>query len=214
MRNGKQLTDRKQVLLIEGDRRIRTPLEQLLIAYGHHVTAFESGEQGLRAIAHRYFNTVICNYQLPGISGLDFFQESRWMLTDTTTILTAPIADQCSANDAMAAGIAVFLEMPFKIENLLACIEGRFLDICARSFGRHLYITNKGKIMAISSTRRSEKPVTGTVDAPPLPKAIRLPGRRWKLYSNPNSASNGPLSHPTPDRKKSRHETGLTLADV
>lgn len=216
MHNGKQHTDKIQVLLIEGDRRVRSPLKQLLIANGHHVTAFESAEQGLSAITHRHFNAVICNFQLPGISGMDFFNRSRRMLTGTTTILTAAMADNCSVNDALAAGIAVFLEMPFKIENLLACLEGRFLDICARSFGRHLYITNTGNILAISSNRRSEKPATGTIDLPPLPKAIHLPGRRWKLYLNPNpqSASHGPLSHPIQDRKKNRHETGFTLVDV
>jgi CheY-like chemotaxis protein len=150
MAASKQSANEMHVLLIEANQHIRSPLEQVILAHGHQCTAVESGEQGLSAIANHHYSAVICNQQLPGVSGMDFFKQSLRSLTGTTTILTATFADDYLVNEALAAKIGVFLEMPFKIQNLLACIEGRFSDICAGSLGRHLYITNGGQMMMIS----------------------------------------------------------------
>ena len=191
MHTGKQNSAATQVLLIEGHRHIRSPLEKVLIARGHRVTAVESGELGLDAIDNRYYDAVICNHQLPGISGMDFFSRSSIILNDTTTILTASYADNYLVNDAMAAGINVYLEMPFKIDNLLACVEGRYQEIYAGHLGSHLYITSGERIMAISPPSFNDKSAVNASKEPLMQKQINLPGRRWKLYLNPG-ATNSP----------------------
>ncbi len=150
MVDGKQNANKFQVLLIEANHHIRKPLEQILLARRHQCTAAESGEQGLSAVANHYYDVVICNQQLPDVSGLEFFRRSRISQTGTTTILTATFADHDLVNKALAAKITVFLEMPYKINDLMACIEGRFSDIHAGSLGRHLYITSGGQIIMIS----------------------------------------------------------------
>jgi DNA-binding response OmpR family regulator len=150
MVDGKQYADRLKVLLIEANYQIRKPLEQILLARGHQCATAESGEQGLRAVADHYYDVVICNQQLPDVSGMEFFKRSCRYQSGTTTILTASFAGDDLINKAMAARIRVFLEMPYKINDLLACIEGRFSDIHAGSLGRHLYITSAGQIMMIS----------------------------------------------------------------
>jgi two-component system chemotaxis response regulator CheY len=172
MVDGKQYADRFKVLLIEANYQIRKPLEQILLTRGHQCTTAESGEQGLRAVADHYYDVVICNQQLPDVSGMEFFKRSCRCQSGTTTILTASFAGDDLINKAMAARIRVFLEMPYKINDLLACIEGRFSDIHAGSLGRHLYITSAGQIMmicpaglkkntaadAFQMRRRSDKP--------------------------------------------------------
>jgi two-component system chemotaxis response regulator CheY len=150
MVDGKQNTNKIQVLLIESNYHIRRPLEQILLARGYQCTAAESGQQGLSAVANHYYDVVICNQQLPDVSGMEFFRRSCKYQTGTTTILTATFADDDLVNNALAAKIMVFLEMPYKINDLMACIEGRFSDIHAGSLGRHLYITSAGQIMMIS----------------------------------------------------------------
>lgn len=199
MYNSKQNPAVHQVLLIEGYHQIRSPLKQVLAARGHYVTAVESAELGLKAIDNRDFDTVICNHQLPGISGMDFFSLSSIDLDRTTTILTATYADDYLVDDALAAGIKVYMEMPYKIDNLLACVEGRYREIYAGSLGRHLYVTSGGQIMAISSASLGEDP-TVDVPMPPMQKPIHLPGRKWKLYLNPD--------RPEPPRK-ARPATGF-----
>ncbi|MEJ2154089.1 MAG: response regulator [Desulfobacteraceae bacterium] len=186
MHNGKQNPALNQVLLIEGHLQIRNPLEQVLMARGHRVTAVASAELGLNAVDNGNFDTVICNHQLPGISGMDFFSRSSTLLHGKNTILTATFADNYLVNDALAAGIQVYLEMPFKIENLIACVEGRYQDIYAGSLGRHLYVTSGGQIMAVSSDGLNKKPVSDALKRP-LQKPIHLRGRQWKLYLNPDT---------------------------
>jgi DNA-binding response OmpR family regulator len=150
MVDGKQNANKIHVLLIEANHHIRKPLEQIILARGHQCTAAESGRQGLSAVANHYYDVVICNQQLPDVSGMEFFRRSCKYQTGTTTILTATFADDDLVNNALAARIMIFLEMPYKINDLMACIEGRFSDIHAGSLGRHLYITSAGQIMMIS----------------------------------------------------------------
>jgi two-component system, chemotaxis family, chemotaxis protein CheY len=150
MVDGKQYANKIQVLLIEANYHIRRPLEQILLARGHQCTAAESGQQGLSAVRNHYYDVVICNQQLPDISGMEFFRRSCVCQTGTTTILTATFADDDLVNKALADRIMVFLEMPYKVNDLLACTEGRFSDIHAGSLGRNLYITSGGQIMMIS----------------------------------------------------------------
>ncbi len=217
MRNATQQPEARKVLLIEGHSHVRIPLEHLLISRGHQITAVGSGEDGLKAIANGYYDTVVCNYHLPGMSGFEFFTASHHILSDRTTILTAALADNCMANNALELGITVFMEMPFKIDNLLACIEGRTPELCAGALGRHLYITSGGQMIAISPTRFDECTVPTRPSNAPFPKAINLSGRRWKLYINPDASkgtSNATGNAPPKNRTRTRNESGNPLYDL
>ena len=217
MRNAIQQPEARKVLLIEGHPHVRNPLEHLLNTRGHQVTAVGSGEDGLKAIANGDHDTVVCNYHLPGMNGLDFFTASRHIVSNRTTILTAALTDNCMANNALELGITVFMEMPFKIDNLLACIEGRTPELCAGSLGRHLYITSGGQMIAISPIRFDEG--TASASRPsnaPLPKAINLSGRRWKLYLNPDAPrrTSNATGNTSKGRSITRIESGNPLYDL
>ncbi len=217
MRNATQQPEARKVLLIEGHPHVRTPLEHLLISRGHKITAVGSGEDGLKAITNGSYDTVVCNYHLPGMSGLDFFTVSHHILSDRTTIMTAALADDCMANDALELGITVFIEMPFKIENLLACIEGRTPELCAGSQGRHLYVTSGGQMIAISPNGFDESTAPTRPSTSPFPKALNLSGRRWKLYLNPDASkgtSNTTGNAPPKNRNRSRKKPGNPLYDL
>lgn len=217
MRNGIQPTETMNVLLIEGHPDVRTPMEYVLLSRGHRVTAADSGEKALKVLEGGGFDAVICNYHLPGMSGIDFFYKSRRILTRMTTILTAAYADDYMANNALALGVSVVMEMPFKMDNLMACIEGRIPDLSTGALGRHLYVTNGGQMMAISPTGNFEESTPPRPSRAPRLRAINLPGRRWKLYLNPDAprrCSNGAGSKQSKDRNRSRLENGKNLLDL
>lgn len=214
MQNQTQKTKVKKILLIEGQQFVRTPLKRILASRGHHVVAVESGEKGLHTLVHKRFDTVVCSHHLPGINGLVFFSRSGHQLTNANTILTASFAGDYLANDALALGINVFMEMPYKIENLLACVEGRYGEICAGSLGQHLYVTNGGQMMAISPAQLNNQAASDDPGNASLQKAINLSGRRWRLYRNtgsPYSLSQGDVNK-SPSRKRSRL-AGLKIID-
>ena len=211
MGNSAHNSETMKILFIEGHPHVRKPLEHILLSRGHDVTAVDSGEEGLRAIANARYDAVVCNHQLPGISGIDFFSRSQRILSGATTILTAAFAGDYLANNALAMGISVFIEMPFKIDHLLACVEGRYPDIHVGSLGCHLYITSGGQMMAICPTRCNDRTVAAIGQDAPPPKTINLPGRRWKLYLNPGTTP-GPSLHnngsgPLQKLKRNRQHT-------
>ena len=184
-----QKSNAKAILLIEGNPSVRVPIERILVSRGHHVIAVDTGEKGLQSLTDKRFDAVVCNHHLPGISGLDFYSGSRKRLSNAITILTASFAGDYLANDALALGIHVFMEMPFKIENLLTFIEGRYPEVWDGPPGGHLYITSGGQIMAISPVRLSGRPLSNQPVETSLQKTIHLTGRQWKLYLNPDAPS-------------------------
>ncbi len=195
MHSGIKNSEGMRVLLIEGNAHVRAPLEHVLKTRGHNVTALQSGERGVEAIADSGHDAVICNYHLPGMNGIDFFSKSRRILRRATTILTATFVDDFLANNALAMGITVFMEMPFKIDNLIACVEGRTPNLGVGPLGGHLYVTSSGQMMAISPSPFEDHAAKDLRRKSPLPKTILRSGRRWKLYQNPD-APQGALTRP------------------
>lgn len=214
MQKGIPKQNTKEILLIEGHPFVRMPLERLLTSRGHRVTAVETGEEGLKAAASEQFDTVVCNHHLPGISGLVFYSKSRARFSKAITILTASFAGDYLANDAIAMGINVFMEMPFKIENLLACIEGRFQDICEGSLGGHLYVTSGGQMMVISPSPSDQGALIERPIKAMYKKAINVSGRQWKLYLNPDAPYATTENEITPCQTRKRNKrAGITIVD-
>ncbi len=130
-----QPLNHQRVLLIEESPYIREALEDTLRAHGIGLRCVESGEEGMRAMSQHCFSAVVCNYHLPGIDGLEFFWNTKDLFKNTVSILTVSSGDDYLANVALKSGVDYFLEMPFKVEDLVGCIgngkpasEGEFAD--------------------------------------------------------------------------------------
>lgn len=115
--------NRQQALLIEMSPYIREALQETLQVHGVQLTCAESGEAGVRLMRSQRFDAVICNFHLPGISGLEFFWKVERLLDRTVSILMASSGDDYLANAAMETGVDYFLQMPFKVEDLVCCLK-------------------------------------------------------------------------------------------
>lgn len=179
----------KKILLIEGNSVVRIALHKVLKAYGHVVNVLETGEEGIRTVLECKYDVVICNQNLSGISGLGFFAKAKPFLAQSTTVLTTGFAGDYLANKAHQLGINVFMEKPFKIENLLECINtdsaGPMTDLKVGN----IYVTNCGKIIPICPSRTG--PLSADKDA--LQSCLGMPinrkGRKWIVYQNRNNFS-------------------------
>ena len=115
----------QRVLLIERSAYIREALKEALRPHGIDLHCVETGEEGIQIIGRYRFTAVVCNYHLPGINGLEFFWKMKEQFSRSVTILTASSADDYIANAARESGVDFFMEMPFKIEDLIIRLGGR-----------------------------------------------------------------------------------------
>lgn len=68
---------KQKILLVEDDNFIREMYEDELKRNGFEVAAYESGEEGLKALQQNQFDLVLLDIMLPGMNGLEVLKQIR-----------------------------------------------------------------------------------------------------------------------------------------
>jgi FixJ family two-component response regulator len=100
------------ICVVESDPDQRAALVQLLSRLQHEVSAFESAEALLSALADLPIKVLVASLELPGISGLELLQELRDRGREIPTILLAAESDVATAVGAIRAGAVDFIQKP------------------------------------------------------------------------------------------------------
>ena len=112
-----------RVLLIEDDDLVRSGLALALMSNGFTVHAVSTAEEAIRVVNHKLFHSIICDYHLPGMSGLEFFIRIKTYTARSTNVLITAYGFDQIYNSAEKAGIDVFFEKPFTIQALISCLN-------------------------------------------------------------------------------------------
>lgn len=182
----------KKILLIESQRSIRHALCRALKIYGHIVHAAATAEEGLQIVLNGNYDGVICNQHLPGMSGLEFFSRTRTLLSDAVSILTAEFGDDYFVNSAYALGVGIFLEKPYKLENLLTGLHGPSPGARYASDSHGTGFTNRGQTARVFIHTKPASKTKSTIIGPPAQKSFSRLGRQWKLYFNKHQVESPP----------------------
>lgn len=110
---------KKKILLIEDDDLVRSALAMALMNNGFTVHATPTAEEAIKAVSRKRFHGIVCDYHLPGMSGLDFFIQAKPYTSQSNNILITAFGFDHIANSATNAGIDAFFEKPFTIHSLI-----------------------------------------------------------------------------------------------
>src|SRR6266581_9016264 len=114
---------RPLVCVVDDDSLVRESVEGLLREEGFPVDAFESAESFLGRPPREPPACLIVDLVLPGMSGLDLYQELARAGTDTPIILLTAYGDVPTSVRAMKAGALDFLTKPYDDDDLLAAVR-------------------------------------------------------------------------------------------
>lgn len=122
--------DPRKTLVVEDDEAIRLLLQKTLIARGHTVTAVASGDEAWALLQASFFPTVLLDWMLPDLDGLEICKRIRTLPHgDYTTILLATAKNKPSDWAlALEAGADDYMTKPFSIRLLdlrLSVMEAR-----------------------------------------------------------------------------------------
>lgn len=82
----------KRILVVDDEEIVRIALRQTLRREHYRVTACSSPEEGLQILKTEAFSVIISDYQMPGMTGLDFLAQAKQLQPDATRILiTEPV---------------------------------------------------------------------------------------------------------------------------
>jgi adenylate cyclase len=108
------------LMVVDDEEGVRRSLKRVLEKDGYRIILAENGEEALNIVRSngRDIETVISDYRMPGMDGLETLIEVGRMNSEITRIMLTGYATMASAIEAVNAGIDGFLTKPFENEEL------------------------------------------------------------------------------------------------
>jgi FixJ family two-component response regulator len=117
------MLDETLISIVDDDESVREAVKGLMRSLGFAAEAFWSGEDFLRSNRLDRTGCLIADVQMPGMSGLDLYQQLVAAGKSIPTILITAYPDDGVRARALKAGVLCFLIKPFREDDLLACIR-------------------------------------------------------------------------------------------
>jgi DNA-binding NtrC family response regulator len=125
------LTKKVRVLVADDEERIRILLEANLESAGYEVVLAPDGRAALEILAEEDLDAVITDMNMPGATGLDVIDSVRERFGPRfPVIVITAYGSVTNAVEAMRHGATDYLEKPFDMSDLRACI-GKWLEIAS-----------------------------------------------------------------------------------
>lgn len=114
-----------RILIIEDNAPNLNLMSYLLTASGHTVEGYRDGQSGLDAVRRQSPDLVLCDIQLPKLSGYQIAQALRADANLRTLPLAAVTALAMRGDRArgLAAGFDHYIEKPIEAETFVALVE-------------------------------------------------------------------------------------------
>ena len=122
MRPGVKDTFRR-VLVVEDDRRVREMLLDAIADMGFDVCAAPTAEAALKAIPQDEPDIAILDLNLPGLAGLDLFEQIRQRWPSVQVIILSGYGDLEAARRAIRLDVVDFLSKPCALGELELAIQ-------------------------------------------------------------------------------------------
>lgn len=118
----------RRILLVEDDETIVSVLREMMTANGHAVTVAGNALQALAETARMRFDAVICDLDLPGMSGLDLVRIWRGQGMDAPVLALTARTQSDAEKLCLQAGMDAFLRKPVSGRQLQQAIEALSLS--------------------------------------------------------------------------------------
>lgn len=111
-----------KTLLIDDDPIMQDALKVLFNLKGCYLSVSKSAEEAIRLLEGENYNYIISDFHLPGMSGLEFFEQMPTCHGSSYRILISGHVDDQLCCSAMEKGVDLVIEKPFSVENLLGAM--------------------------------------------------------------------------------------------
>ncbi|UJF18049.1 response regulator [Vibrio sp. SS-MA-C1-2] len=108
----------KKILIAEDNQELREAIVEALLLDNFTITSCESAEQAINYINRDYFDVVILDYIMAGMTGIDAVPVIKHQAPKTAIILITAFGTIDIAVDAMKKGADEFLVKPFSLKEL------------------------------------------------------------------------------------------------
>ncbi|MGA8849473.1 MAG: response regulator [Dehalococcoidia bacterium] len=132
---------KKRILLVEDEAVLRESVRDWLTEDGYDVECVETGEEALERIKKGKYGVIVLDLRLPGIDGLQVFEQAKQLEADTKGILITAFPSKESQEKARNLGLVDYLPKPFKVEELEKAISRMLGEVeTGKPSGKHVWL--------------------------------------------------------------------------
>lgn len=132
---------KNKILIVEDEAVMREMVRDWLVEDGYDVECVESGEEALERIKTEEFGVIVLDLRLPGVDGLQVFEQAKELRSDTKGIIITAYPSKETREKAQTLGLLEYLTKPFKVEDLEKTIRGALEEAEGKKEGRkHLWL--------------------------------------------------------------------------
>jgi PAS domain S-box-containing protein len=113
------------VLVVDDENMVRELARAVLERHGLHVLVAADGDEALaQYVAHRdRIDLVLLDYSLPGMNGLQVFEELRKLDPEVCVVFASGYALEGDASPLLAAGARAFVAKPYRPHELMEVVH-------------------------------------------------------------------------------------------
>lgn len=107
------------ILVADDDRTCRDSIQKVLEREGHMVQAAGDVDSALQELNKRHFDLVVCDYRMPGRSGIDLLMELKRQCSSVPVLMISAYADAITEATVLALGAVDLLKKPIRRQELI-----------------------------------------------------------------------------------------------
>lgn len=107
------------ILVADDDRTCRDSIQKTLEREGHTVEGAGDVDSAILAAARHTFDLIVCDYRMPGKTGLDLLAELQAKGSQVPVLMISAFADPHTEATAKRLGARALLKKPFRRQELL-----------------------------------------------------------------------------------------------
>ena len=112
-----------RLLLVDDEPGIRATVAANLELAGFEVVEAEDGPRALAALERGRFDLVLSDIRMPGMSGVELFQQIKKKQLDLPVILMTAFALENQINEAISSGVFTVLSKPFEVDDAVPLLR-------------------------------------------------------------------------------------------
>ena len=113
----------KPICIVDDDEGVADSLRTLLETFGFSVLSYSSGGEFLADERRRMAGFLVIDYQMPGMNGLDVFENLQKQGIRVPTVLISGRLDANTRERAARMGVGEIVEKPFAPGRLIELIR-------------------------------------------------------------------------------------------
>jgi DNA-binding NtrC family response regulator len=107
------------ILVADDDKTCRDSIQKVLEREGHTVRTAENVDRALAALGSGHFDLVVCDYRMPGKTGLDLLVELRSRHSSVPVLMISAYADASVEAAVLKLGALDVLKKPIRRQELV-----------------------------------------------------------------------------------------------